>query len=80
MDGLTKILLIFLIVVLVVSGLMLDYNNTNPRFEGPPSVGLPGENGMPYGWLCYPATPHNLKVNEEYMHWAQHDNSICEWR
>lgn len=49
-------------------------------FEGKPSVGSPGEDGMPYGWYCYPKTEHNLRINERCWKWAVNQRGICEWR
>ena len=53
--------------------------NNQYHFTGNISEGKPGQDGWPYGWLCYEKSSHNLEVNKR-MGWAVNDRGICEWR
>jgi hypothetical protein len=51
----------------------------HPYFTGNVSIGSPGEDHMPYGWMCYEKTPHNTRINKKWG-WAVNQRGICEWR
>jgi hypothetical protein len=65
--------------VLVPAVAIVVEDQQNNDFTGNISVGVPGQDGMPYGWLCVEASPHNLRANARYG-WAINQRGICEWR
>lgn len=81
--GIIFALLFILLPVIVVSAVWYKENipcECIPEFEGEPNVGSQGEDGMPYGWYCYPKTEYNTRLNDRCYHWAVNDRGICEWR